>query len=73
MARFNELIHAPATAYFEYKLAEDLGNNNYSEAVFLLIHGYCTMLQRYNRARVYNTLDKLAKRTPAVQDNSSNP
>jgi len=76
MARINETIHAPFTAYFGYKLAEDLGNNNYSGAIgdgiALLINGYCTMVQRYNRARVYNTLDKLAERTPAVQDNSSN-
>lgn len=74
--RFNEFVHAPFTAYCGYKLAEDLGNNNYSGAIVdgigLLINGYCTMLQRYNRARVYNTLDKLAERTPAVQNNSSN-
>jgi len=72
--RLNELIHAPLTAYFVYKLAEDLANNNYDVVIIngigLLINGYCTMLQRYNRARVYNTLDKLAERNPTVQNNS---
>lgn len=76
LARINETIHAPITAYCVYKLVEDLGNNNYGGAIgngiALSINGYCTMVQRYNRARVYNTLDKLAERTPAVQDNSSN-
>lgn len=75
-ARVNELIHAPVVAFFGYQLAADLGNKNYSDAVAdvipFLINGYATMLQRYNRVRVYNTLDKLTKRTAAVRDTSSN-
>jgi len=76
-ARINELVHAPATAYFGYKLAEDLGCGNNSGAVgdviWLLVNGYCTMLQRYNRARVYNTLDALDRREKmlALSDNLS--
>jgi len=41
--------------------------------IWLLVNGYCTMLQRYNRARVYNTLDALDRREKmlALSDNLS--
>ncbi|MCK4650444.1 hypothetical protein KAT36_04410 [Candidatus Pacearchaeota archaeon] len=62
--RINETIHAPFTIYFGHKLIESLGENNYGVAIIsgigLLTNGYCTMLQRYNRGRIYNTLNKFA-------------
>jgi len=64
--RFNECVHTPFMLFFTYKLAEDLANGSYTDAVFdavigVALNGYCVMLQRYNRARVYNTLDRLTE------------
>lgn len=64
--RFNELIHAPQIAWNSYELAKHLGDGNYGGAIFwgalLLLNTSCTMLQRYNRARTYNVMERLEER-----------
>ncbi|MBT5023369.1 hypothetical protein HOK51_08690 [Candidatus Woesearchaeota archaeon] len=59
--RFNELIHMPLMFTCGYDMLENLSQGNYGaaagEGALVLLNSYCVFLQRYNRARVYNTLD----------------
>ncbi len=60
-SRFNECVHSPLMALFTYKVLDDLGNGNHNAAIsdvfWLALNAYCTFLQRYNRARIYNTIE----------------
>ncbi|MBI4448178.1 hypothetical protein HY643_04300 [Candidatus Woesearchaeota archaeon] len=65
-SRLNERIHGPLTLFFLPLLAYSLGEDHYGTAIFnglnILLNGYLTMLQRYNRARVYNVLERRNKK-----------
>ena len=69
LTKINELIHNMGIVYFGSEFIADLRNENYINAVAdgvgILMNFYLIMLQRYNRARIYNTLDNLARRNPA--------
>ncbi|MBT7902764.1 hypothetical protein HN587_02800 [Candidatus Woesearchaeota archaeon] len=60
--RLNELIHAPQIIWNAYELVQHVSNGNTGSAFYwgalLFVNTYCTLLQRYNRARVYNTLEQ---------------
>ena len=64
--RHNETIHSPITILMIYGAIDSLGKGNYYYAAFdaalVLLNGYCTMLQRYSRVRLYNTIDRIEKR-----------
>jgi len=66
MTRLNETIHAPFTAFAIYIISEWIEKGNYGDVIFgaipFLINGYSTMLQRYNRARIYETIKKREKK-----------
>ena len=68
-ARINEMIHVPLAVTMSYYCLEKISNDDYSGAIvsgfFAVLNAYCVMLQRYNRARVYNTLDKLIENESA--------
>ena len=61
--RFNELFHVPFAALGFSQFAITLSQKQYALAVVGLIPGivnlYLIMLQRYNRSRVYNLMDKI--------------
>ncbi|MCX6749148.1 MAG: hypothetical protein NTW17_00170 [Candidatus Pacearchaeota archaeon] len=70
--RVNEVIHAPFTVFFGYLLLNDLNDGNPTKLALdglgLLINSSCTMLQRYNRARVQNVVQKRYQgRSPEVK------
>ena len=69
-ARFNELIHITLNIPLLHGLVENLGNDNYSSAIeciiALLINNYCVMLQRYNRVRIFNILEKKSSNTKII-------
>lgn len=60
--RVNETIHAPQIIWNSYNLGKNIVEGNYGAAAIyagiLLVNTYMTMLQRYNRARIYNTIDE---------------
>ena len=64
--RINETIHLPATIILSYALIGNLVKENYlmaaADVFFGLLNGYPLILQRYNRARVYNVLEKKENR-----------
>lgn len=64
--RFNETIHAPQILWNATELAQAISEDNYGSAVFwgglLLINAPCTMLQRYNRARVEKAIERIESR-----------
>ncbi|MBT5023367.1 hypothetical protein HOK51_08700 [Candidatus Woesearchaeota archaeon] len=59
--RFNEFIHTPLIFICGKNTIQSASEGRIDEAVvhaaFMALNFYCTILQRYNRARVYNTLD----------------
>jgi len=65
--RFNELIHAPQSVYTGYMLSKELADENYVLATIygtlFLINSYSIILQRYNRARVYNVIEYKEKKS----------
>lgn len=60
--RFNELVHTPLTYLTGYTAFEEFSRGDIEGGLyyvgFSLANAYCTMLQRYNRARVYNTIEQ---------------
>ncbi len=60
--RLNETIHAPLVLLCGYLTFSQLGTGEYVSAtisgVATVVNVACTMLQRYNRARVYRVLEK---------------
>ena len=70
--RINECVHTPAMIGAIYWTADNLANGRYMDATLDLVLGvalnaYCVMLQRYNRARVYNTVDKITEEISAAK------
>jgi len=65
--RINELIHTPLTIILANNTINSLAEENYGNAavtgVIGLVNAGCTMLQRYNRARV----DKVIERSKRKQ------
>lgn len=63
--RFNELVHTPLMYSLGYSALEDFSKGNFEGGLFCVsvavINAYCVMLQRYNRARVYNTIEEKLK------------
>ena len=63
--RFNETVHAPVALYgtilCAINLPDAMAKNDYSGFIIggalLFLNGYITMLQRYNRARVYEAIE----------------
>jgi len=64
--RVAELIHAPQIIWSINSLSKALSEEDYGSAIvsgaYLLINSSCTMLQRYNRARIYDVLEKRERR-----------
>ena len=64
--RVAELIHASFLAQILYQTINSIGQGNVEEAVLsglgVLINGYCVMLQRYNRERVYKVKKRMEGR-----------
>jgi len=65
-SRINEAIHSPVTIFFGYDLVKNASEGNVGASIFdavaLAINGYCSMLQRYNRARAYNVMERMESR-----------
>jgi hypothetical protein len=65
--RFNELVHTPLIVLAGYETVKLLGESKYVEAIImgalLLMNASCTMLQRYNRTKIYNVMDRREKIT----------
>ena len=66
LARLNEVIHAPFTVFAVGIIAQKIAEENLSGIILagtgFLFNGYCTMLQRYNRARAYKVLERRGER-----------
>ncbi|MCF7866678.1 hypothetical protein K9L67_03390 [Candidatus Woesearchaeota archaeon] len=65
--RFNEMLHAPQIIWNASVLVKYLGDGNYGGEVFwgsffLALNSSCTIIQRYNRARVDNVIEKRYKK-----------
>ncbi len=58
----NELIHSPQILWACYELGKSISEENYSNAALcyglMVLNGYLTLTQRYNRARINAILDK---------------
>jgi len=61
MTRFNEALHGSLTIMCGNELVQNISSGN---TLMVVGHGictlgnlYCVMLQRYNRARIYNTME----------------
>jgi len=64
--RFYESLHLFGGAWTASKIYDALSNGQYKEATMLafiniIVNLYPVMLQRYNRARIYNALEKMAE------------
>jgi hypothetical protein len=61
-ARINEMFHTPSAIVASYVFMRELSQGDYCFAIasfgVLAFNTYCSMLQRYNRARIYNILEK---------------
>lgn len=59
--RYNEGWHTPWVPYCAYYSADHFAQGRNGMGIFMaiagLINAYASMLQRYNRARIYNTLE----------------
>lgn len=59
--RFNELWHVPWIPFCTYCAVDSFAQGKKGEGIFyvvtMLINTYAAMLQRYNRARIYNTIE----------------
>lgn len=64
--RLNELVHMPAAIICAHSVIKQLSEGDYNGAAFTgfisLINAYAAMTQRYNRARIYNTVEKMQKK-----------
>ncbi|MFH1637793.1 MAG: hypothetical protein ABIB71_05195 [Candidatus Woesearchaeota archaeon] len=70
--RFNETIHSSVLPFSAYGTVSALENGNYTNAAvngfLFLLNASLVMVQRYNRARVYNTIDsKITQATLPTQ------
>lgn len=70
LARISEMVHTPITAVTGYGLVQGLAEGNYGDAagnaLGLVLNTYCIMLQRYNRARVYDVIERKEARTKSL-------
>lgn len=68
--RINELVHAPWVPFLGYETAKSLSEGNYGNAIFngtfLLLNTSCIMLQRYNRVKVNDAIDRKKKKAQAT-------
>ncbi len=67
MTRINEGIHIIAAVGFTIFTADFISEGKYERATFeiglnLALGIYPALTQRYNRARIYNTIEKMKKR-----------
>ena len=66
LARISETVHMPLTILAGSALAPNVAEGDITNIIGasmgILINGYCTMLQRYNRARAYRILEKKGER-----------
>lgn len=64
LTRFGEAGHDLGLLGMVYAITYNIQEGNIKMMIFsvianIMVNGYGSMLQRYNRARIYNTLDKL--------------
>ena len=73
-ARMNEVMHASLAIFCTNMTATEFRSGDYKETFLgvlsVLLNVYCAMLQRYNRARVYNALERLAERETYLENES---
>ena len=66
LARINEAVHMPLMVLASSDLASSITGGDIWKIVGasagVLLNGYCTMLQRYNRAKAYKILEKRGER-----------
>lgn len=66
MARISEVIHAPLVILGCVDLISGIGERDIGKiagaSALALVNAYCTMLQRYNRAKAYNILERRGER-----------
>ncbi len=71
LARINEIIHAPISIVTGYGLVNGLAEGNYGaaagNALGFAINTYYIMLQRYNRARIYDVIERKEERTRSLR------